>query len=162
KPVVPSRNAVSNAMNVGHPSNLARIVSLYGGMMDDLGIIRSDPDMEALRRDIYSFSVSDELTLETMAKYYKDHKIVSEPHGAAALAAVDQYRRENSGIDIAGGVVISIETAHPAKFPELVSKVTRETPPVPVSLSGLNEKSEFCEKIPGRYEFLKEYLLESI
>lgn len=159
EPLVPSRNAVSNAMNVGHPSNLARILSLYGGMMDDRGMIRVEPDMEALKRDLYSFSVSDELTLETMTKYYKNHEIISEPHGAAALAAVDEYRRVNSGSDIAGSTVISIETAHPAKFPELLCKVMGRVPDVPPSLSGLSEKSEFYERIPGSYEFLKDYLL---
>ncbi len=160
EPIIPSRNAISNAMNVGHPSNLSRIISLYGGMMDAQGQIISMPDMKSLRRDFFSFSVSDGLTLETMARYYNNRKIITEPHGATALAAVEEYRRINCGTDTSDSIVISIETAHPAKFPELVSMVTGTAPDIPVSLTGLGDKSEVFQRIEGKYEILKEYLLE--
>ena len=64
--VVPSRVCISNAMNVGHPSNLARLVDVYGGWMDETGHIREMPDMEALRRDIYAVSVDDDQTRATI------------------------------------------------------------------------------------------------
>ena len=64
--IVPSRNSVSNAMNVGHPSNLARLVAVYGGQMDETGKIHQQPDLAAMRRDLFSSSVSDERTRATM------------------------------------------------------------------------------------------------
>ena len=60
--IVPSRNSLSNAMNVGHPSNLARLVAVYGGQMDETGKIHKQPDLAAMRRDLFSSSVSDERT----------------------------------------------------------------------------------------------------
>ena len=65
--IVPSRNSVSNAMNVGHPSNLARLVMVYGGRMDETGKIHELPDLAAMRRDLFSSSVSDERTRMTSA-----------------------------------------------------------------------------------------------
>jgi threonine synthase len=51
--ISPSRNSLSNAMNVGHPSNLARLISVYGGQMDETGQINQIPDLNALRRDVF-------------------------------------------------------------------------------------------------------------
>src|SRR5664280_497393 len=82
--VVPSRNSLSNAMNVGHPSNLARLVAVYGGQMDETGKIHRAPDLAALRRDIFSSSVSDERTRATIQEAWKQHKLLLEPHGAVA------------------------------------------------------------------------------
>ncbi len=64
--ISPSRNSVSNAMNVGHPSNLARLVAVYGGQMDETGKINRMPDLAAMRRDIFSSSISDERTRQSM------------------------------------------------------------------------------------------------
>jgi len=58
--IVPSLKCISNAMNVGHPSNLARIVDLYGGWMDEQGVLKEQPDMTAMRRDLYAVSIDDE------------------------------------------------------------------------------------------------------
>ena len=64
--ISPSRNSVSNAMNVGHPSNLARLVAIYGGQMDETGKIHQQPDLAAMRRDLFSSSISDERTRATI------------------------------------------------------------------------------------------------
>src|SRR5476649_1891762 len=61
--ISPSRNSLSNAMNVGHPSNLARLVAVYGGRMDETGKINKLPNLTAMRRDIFSSSISDERTV---------------------------------------------------------------------------------------------------
>src|SRR6185369_14296558 len=72
--VVPSRNSLSNAMNVGHPSNLARLVAVYGGQMDETGRINKMPDREAMRRDLFSTSVSDERTRKTFIDVYHKYQ----------------------------------------------------------------------------------------
>ena len=60
--IEPSRVCLSNAMNVGHPSNLARLVDLYGGWMDETGTVKQPPDLARLQRDLYAVSISDEET----------------------------------------------------------------------------------------------------
>ena len=64
--IEPSRACLSNAMNVGHPSNLARLVAAYGGRMDEAGAIHRQPDLDRMRRDLYSTSVSDARTREAI------------------------------------------------------------------------------------------------
>jgi len=110
-PIQPSKICISNAMNVGHPSNLARIVSLYGGHMDEKGKIHKAPDMKLLNDEIYATSVSDQETRETIYGTYKSHDIILEPHGAVAFAALHRFPKEPSLL------CVSLETAHPAKFP---------------------------------------------
>ena len=68
--IVPSRNCISSAMNVGHPSNLARVVALYGGQMDEQGMVSKEPDFKSMRRDMASYSITDaetEKTIQTVA-----------------------------------------------------------------------------------------------
>ena len=64
--IVPSRNSLSNAMNVGHASNLARLLAVYGGQMDETGKIHKAPDLAAMRRDLFSSAVSDERTRQAL------------------------------------------------------------------------------------------------
>ena len=66
KPISPSRNCISSAMNVGHPSNLARIIAMYGGNMDEKGEIRETPDINLMRRELYAVSISDIETRNTI------------------------------------------------------------------------------------------------
>jgi len=158
-PVIPSRNCISNAMNVGHPSNLARLIALYQGSMNEKGNVISPPDLNAMRRDIFSFPVSDELSLETIKKYYADKGIMVEPHGATALAVVKKYRSEVSGENASGIPVVALETAHPAKFPESVFLATGQYPVVPDSLKDLEKGTESYEFIENDYMVLMEYLM---
>ncbi|HAA55799.1 MAG TPA: threonine synthase, partial [Myxococcales bacterium] len=69
--IEPSRNCISNAMNVGHPSNLARLVHLYGGFMDEKGAIHEEPDLQKLRDDLFAVSVTDAETRETIKEAYQ-------------------------------------------------------------------------------------------
>ncbi|MCP5104055.1 MAG: threonine synthase, partial [bacterium] len=95
--IVPSKNCISSAMNVGHPSNLARLVALYGGVMDETGHISQQPDMARMRKEIYSVSINDGETGEMIADAYKEHKLLLEPHGAVGWAGLNRYLAENPG-----------------------------------------------------------------
>ncbi len=66
-PVSPSRNCLSSAMNVGHPSNLPRIISMYGGRMDEKGKIIQPPDISRMNKDFFATSISDARTRETIS-----------------------------------------------------------------------------------------------
>jgi threonine synthase len=157
--VDPSINCISNAMNVGHPSNLARIFDLYGGQIDEKGVIDKIPNMEELRNDIVSYSISDEATKDSIINFYNKYKKIIEPHGAVGWAALQKYRNnypKNNDVKS-----ITFETANPSKFPEEIIKLIDIVPEMPNSLKIIQNKPEFPNpKEIGNYTDFKEFLLE--
>ncbi len=157
KTIVPSKNCVSSAMNVGHPSNMARIISLYGGVMDEKGNITTEPDVKQMRKDIYAVSITDSKTTETLKATYSRYQIITEPHGAAGWAGLMQYYSDNPS-EASGRLAVSLETAHPAKFPEEIRRLLGIDPKLPASLEGLDEQEESFDKLDHDYQQFKEYL----
>ncbi len=157
--VDPSINCISNAMNVGHPSNLARIFDLYEGQIDEKGLIHKVPNMEELRNDIISYSISDEATKDVIVNFYNKYKKIIEPHGAVGWAALQLYRNsypKNNDIKS-----ITFETANPSKFPEEIIKLIDIVPKMPYSLKVIQDKSEFPNpKEINDYANFKEFLLD--
>ncbi|NTV79298.1 MAG: threonine synthase, partial [Clostridiales bacterium] len=156
--IVPSLNCLSNAMNVGHPSNLARLIAVYGGQMDEQGTISKMPDMEKLRNDIYSSSVTDEETKSTMREILDRYGILIEPHGAVGIKGLTDYRTKTQDNTLA----VTLETAHPAKFPGEVESVTGIDPEPPRSLKEIEVKEEQMDFLDTEYMKFKEYLLAKI
>lgn len=154
--VEPSRNCISSAMNVGHPSNLARLIALYNGVMDEKGIIHKMPDMEKMRKDIFSVSVNDDLTQDTIKQAYEKYKLLLEPHGAVGWKGLTTYLDKN--YEDKDQLCISLETAHPAKFPEKITELLGFDPVLPESLQGLDDKKENYDKLSNDYIEFKEYL----
>ncbi|MBN1800055.1 MAG: threonine synthase [Candidatus Lokiarchaeota archaeon] len=142
--VEPSRKCISNAMNVGHPSNLARVIDLYGGQIDEKGIIHQEPNLDEMRRDIASFSITDELTKKTIGQFHQKHGGIVEPHGAVGWAALKIYRNQYPKHAKFKG--ISLETADPAKFPEEIVSLVGVTPKIPDSLLKIQSKKEFSNE----------------
>jgi threonine synthase len=159
KPLIPSRNCISSAMNVGHPSNLARLIAFYGGNMNEKGIMTKEPDLDNLRKDFYGISVSDEKTRKTIAEVYSRFRIILEPHGAAAWYGLNDFL--NNEKPDSDHFFISLETAHPAKFSEEIERILGFKPPLPPALSGLTEKKEEYLSIEGNYEKLREFIFDS-
>ncbi len=157
--IEPSRNCISSAMNVGHPSNLARLVSLYGGKMDEKGCIHLPADMEWMRREIFSVSISDEQTRETIREAWQTHKLLLEPHGAVGWAGLNAFLALHSGEYADDQLCISLETAHPAKFPDELIRLTGIDPPLPPALTGIDEKPEFLSRLSHDYHAFKEFLI---
>jgi threonine synthase len=160
KSISPSKNCISSAMNVGHPSNLARIVALYGGMMDENGNIIKAPDLKRMREDLFAVSVTDEETRVTIADTYKQYNILLEPHGAIAWKGINEYFRFNKNCNSEKQLCISLETAHPAKFPDELRKIINIDPPPPASLIGIAKKSENYFSLENNYEKLKDFILK--
>ncbi|MBI4727649.1 threonine synthase [candidate division TA06 bacterium] len=154
--IEPSLTCISNAMNVGHPSNLARMVDLYGGIMDEQGAISKKPDLKRMRRDIFAVSISDEETRNTIKEAYKKYKTVLEPHGAVAWAGLMGYLESGEKPELA----VSIETAHPAKFPEEITRLIGLDPALPPSLAEVEKKPEQCRPMEKDYGQFKKILLE--
>ncbi|MCX6842766.1 MAG: threonine synthase [candidate division WOR-3 bacterium] len=157
--VVPSRVCISNAMNVGHPSNLPRFVALYGGVMDEQGKVSKQPDFAAMRRDIYAVSIDDAGTRQAIKEAWQKYKTMLEPHGAVGWAGLVRYLESlNTRPLDPSPLAISIETAHPAKFPEEIQRLLGVDPPLPPSLAGLDAKPEHYEKGPNDYGWFSDFL----
>jgi len=160
KKVEPSKKCISNAMNVGHPSNLARLIDLYGGQIDETGIIHKEPDLEKIREDIISYSIKDSLTKKTIVNFYESYKQIIEPHGAVGWAALQLYRKnipEDNQYK-----AINLETADPAKFPEEIIELVNITPKMPESLSIIQSKKEFPNPVEiNDYLDFKNFLAEN-
>jgi threonine synthase len=161
EPVNPSKNCISSAMNVGHPSNLTRIVALYGGAMDETGNISKTPDISAMREDLFTVSVTDEETRNTIEEVYKRYGILLEPHGAVAWKATKAYSGLNNNTRTGKPLCISLETAHPAKFPGEISQILNFEPPLPHSMADLEQKPEYYLPMDNSYELLKDFILKN-
>jgi threonine synthase len=155
--IEPSKNCISSAMNVGHPSNLARLVDLYGGNMDEKGNILRPADMETMRKEIWSVSIPDEQTRQTIKEAYDTYGVVLEPHGAVGWAGLMQYLKTDTSL-VADQLCVSLETAHPAKFPQEIMKILSIDPELPQSLKGIEEKPEQFVEISNDYKAFKKYL----
>ena len=155
--IVPSRVCLSNAMNVGHPSNLARLVDVYGGWLDETGELKRPPDMEQMRRDLYAVSIDDQQTRATIKAAYQQHSVILEPHGACGWAGVQRYLAEHSAA--ADRLIVSVETAHPAKFPEEIQALLGIDPELPPSLAGLEQRTEQYDRLTVDYAAFRDWLL---
>ncbi len=158
KTIVPSLNCISSAMNVGHPSNMARIVSLYGGQMDEKGNILKSPDTKQLKNDMFAISITDKETRETLKKVYDRHQVLLEPHGSVAWAGLQHYYTQNNCGDPTNELAVALETAHPAKFPQEINQILGINPDLPPSLLRLDEKEEQMITLDNNYKAFKEFL----
>ena len=154
EPIRPSKNCISNAMNVGHPSNLARLFCLYGGQMDETGRVSRQPDLVAMHKDLYAVSITDDQTRQTIRDAYSQYKVLLEPHGAVGWAGLVKYLQECGD----WSPCVSLETADPAKFPEEIVRLTGVNPALPQVMARLDELEEHFEKMDGSYASLKNYL----
>jgi threonine synthase len=156
--VSPSRACISNAMNVGHPSNLARFFELYGGTVDRNGTVHRNPDLEEMRRRIFSVSVDDERTRETIKSVYSRFHVILEQHGAVGWAGLEAYWCKTADKKLA----ICLETAHPAKFPEEIQSLLNFTPELPESMKDLDLREGSAVAMADDYDNFKKYLQRNL
>jgi threonine synthase len=152
--VSPSRACLSNAMNVGHPSNLARFFDLYNGTVDRTGIVRLIPNLDEMRKNIYSVSISDRETKKTIKRIYDQYRVLLEPHGAVSWRGLEVY------LELYGDkpLCISLETAHPAKFPEEIRELLGINPDLPQGMKDIDERSGEPVLLSADYGELRKYL----
>ncbi len=156
--VAPSRDCISNAMNVGHPSNLARFFELYGGTVDRAGLVHRYPDIEEMRKHIFSVSIADDETRQTIKNIYELYRIVLEQHGAVGWAGLEAYRSATADKNLA----VSLETAHPAKFPEEIEKLLGLTPELPASMKDIDQRQGDAVAMNDNYDNFKNYLQNNL
>lgn len=138
----PSVQTISNAMDVGNPSNFERMRTLYAD------------DLVQMRAEIKGYAFTDESTRGAMKDVFKSSGYVLDPHGAVAYLGARSYLNENRG-----GTAVILETAHPAKFNEIVEETLRASIAFPESLVALNARSVRSIGIRADYEELKQLLL---
>jgi threonine synthase len=143
-------------MNVGHPSNFARVVDLYGGTMDEQGNVLAPPDVARMRRELYAISIGDDETRRTIAEAYRVHRTILEPHGAVGWAGLRHLLDDRP--ELADVTAIALETAHPAKFPEEIRVLIQVEPEAPKSLEGLEGMRETYREMESDYGAFKSFL----
>ena len=140
---------LSNAMDVGNPSNFERLLEVFAG------------DWKAMALRIEGRAVSDERTMETMRRVYQEHGVHVDPHTAVGCAAAGDHLRERPvGASATSGTpLIVLSTAHPAKFSEIVRAATGSEPEMPERLSRCLALPKKALGIPAEFPALSEFLL---
>jgi threonine synthase len=139
KPSVPT---LSNAMDVGDPSNFVRILEMF--------------DAVAFSEKLVAVSISDERTAETMRFVHKEYGYVLDPHGAVAYAALADHLENKSN---SRGFIL--ETAHPVKF-DSVETIVGNYVVMPESVKRLESQTKNSIEIDVSYEKVKEVVLSRI
>ena len=138
----PSVATIANAMDVGDPSNFARILDLY------------NHDVDAIRADISGTRYTDEEIRKTLGRIYQETGYLLDPHGTTGYQALE----DNLQPDEAG---IFLETAHPAKFTETVEGVIGQgNVPMPERLENFLRNERVIDSLGASFETFKAYLLE--
>jgi len=142
-----SVQTLSNAMDVGNPSNFARIISLF------------EKNVELIRQKISSSSYTDEQTLLAIKEVKKNYSYTIDPHGAVGYLALRNFLIE-TGIKNVNCAIL--ETAHPAKFSEIVDGVLSEKTVMPKRLTECLTKEKVSVKTKKDYALFKEALIQTI
>jgi threonine synthase len=141
---VKAKATLSNAMDVGDPSNFVRVLELF------------NHQFEPLKQLMSSESITDEETTDTIRSVYTGHQYLLDPHGAVGYLALKHYLQQH-----AGESGIFLETAHPVKFYDVVERATGEKVSIPDSVKDLLYKKKSAIGIGPDYEALKQYLLKA-
>jgi threonine synthase len=156
--ITPSRNCISSAMNVGHPSNLARIVAMYGGVMNEKGEFVKKPDLDSMRKDMFAISVTEDETRKAISECYRMYSTVLEPHGAVAWMGLQKYIQTGKGAGEEDYPKCILETAHPAKFSEEIEKILNVRVDLPESLKKVENGQEEYSSLENDYSRFKDFI----
>ncbi|WP_300598482.1 threonine synthase [Niabella sp.] len=133
---------LSNAMDVGDPSNFVRIMELF------------HQEFPKLKEQLSAVSISDADTIATIARVYHATGYTLDPHGAVAYKALEDYQQAHPD-----GKGFILETAHPVKFPDAVKQATGTDVEIPESLQELMLQPKQAIAMPPDYEAFKAYLI---
>jgi len=134
---------LSNAMDVGNPSNFIRIIELYNKQFPEL------------KKNLSAYTITDAETLATIKIVAEKYQYTLEPHGAVAYLALERYLENHS---TERGFIL--ETAHPVKFPDAVKEATGKDVEVPAVLEEMMHRPKKSILMKPEFEALKSWLLE--
>ncbi len=137
KPTIPT---ISNAMDVGNPSNFVRIQELYNN------------DFKNLKKNLKSFTFSDNETKETIKKLYQENNYLADPHGAIGYLGLKKFNLSNNQIGV------FLETAHPIKFLDVIYPLINEEITIPKQIEKVLNKEKKSIEI-NQYNELKKFLI---
>ena len=138
----PSAHTISNAMDVGNPSNFARLMDMY------------DNSLEKIRQEVVGYRFSDEETRQLMRQVYQEHGYTLDPHGAIGYGALRDYLQDKP--ELTG---IFLETAHPAKFIEVVEETIPVKVTIPENLQQAMARPKESIRMAAEEEALKNFLI---
>ncbi len=136
----PSVATIANAMDVGDPSNFARILDLYGN------------SHQAICADISGFAYTDGQIADTVRNCYRENRYLLDPHGACGYQALKDGLRD-------GETGIFLETAHPAKFLDTVEGIIGEKVQIPAKLQAFMQGTKQSVPMPNDFGTFKQFLL---
>lgn len=133
---------ISNAMDVGDPSNFIRIMQMFHQQID------------GLKKTLNGYTISDDETKATLVSVFKERNYLLDPHGAVAYTALQQYQAQHLNTK---GVIL--ETAHPVKFYDVIEPLINQTVAVPETVAEQIKKEKVSTKISANINELKDFLL---
>ena len=134
---------IANAMDVGNPSNFARIMDLYSN------------SHIAVKEDISGATYSDTEIAQTLKHVYSGYNYLLDPHGAVGFRALEEQI-------LPGETGIFLETAHPAKFKNTVEEIIRDHVTIPDKLTEFMKGEKVSHPLPADFECFKSFLLEEL
>ncbi|AQG81457.1 threonine synthase [Spirosoma montaniterrae] len=137
---------ISNAMDVGSPSNFVRLLHLYGD------------DYSTVSQHVTGYFYTDDETRAGMVQIRDQHGYVACPHTAIGIMGINQYLADNQQ----DAVGIALATAHPAKFKPLVEDVLKQPVEVPDRLAVLADQPKKSTRIPAEYMAFRESFLQTV
>jgi threonine synthase len=140
----PSIATISNAMDVGNPSNFARMLDLYFG------------SWSRLSQDISGYSFTDYETHKQMRDVYQQNGYILDPHGAVGLLGLKRFLAQNPS-----KTGFFLETAHPAKFKEVVEETLGGSIQIPEKLKAFVAHQKKTIQLQADFNELKDWLLKS-
>ncbi|MGJ8743509.1 threonine synthase [Polaribacter sp.] len=138
----PSKATISNAMDVGNPSNFIRIQELFNN------------DLEALKKAFSSYSFSDDETRTTMKEIYANSGYVADPHGAVGYLGLKKHGLKENEFGV------FLETAHPVKFLDVVEETLPVTVEIPAQIKKVINNKKVAFKA-STYQDLKDFLMNN-
>ena len=136
----PSVTTIANAMDVGDPSNFARVLALYGG------------SYPTIKKEITGATYTDEQIAETMKQVYKEHNYLLDPHGACGYRALEENLMPEE-------IGVFLETAHPAKFLDTVEGIIGDKVEIPAKLQAFMEGEKQSIEMSKDFADFKQYLM---
>lgn len=140
----PSVQTISNAMDVGNPSNFIRIQEIYKN------------NFETLKSNLSSYSFSDDETRVALKELYNEFKYIADPHGAVGYLGCKSYLKNNDNAHC-----VFLETAHPTKFLNVVEEIIPEQIELPSQIEAVMDQEKTAIPI-AHYDELKAVLLNTL
>ena len=137
-----SRPTISNAMDVGNPSNFARMLELY------------DHDVNKIRADVFHARFTDAQTKKAISQVFQKYRYLMDPHTAIGYLGLTHYQKIHHNCN---GIFLA--TAHPAKFSEIIEETLKQKIEIPKRLKKYQRRKKQSVVLPNEFKALKNFLL---